>query len=69
MTSFIIFLRRRFKKMINRYALRVSPCIMSRLIFIGGIIPKLFSANNVVWFLYMCPIISTTFKRGSLGLP
>lgn len=40
MLSFSSHLRRGSRKMINRYGLSVSPCIVPLLIFIGSIVPK-----------------------------
>ena len=40
MLSFSSHLSRGSRKMINRYGLSVSPCIVPRLILIGGVVPK-----------------------------
>ena len=40
MLSFLNYLRRDSKKIINKYGLRVSSCIVPRLISIGSVIPK-----------------------------
>ena len=45
--------------MINRYGQSVSPCMVPWLIFIGGVVPKVLSAKDVVEFLYVLPTIST----------
>ena len=47
------------KKMRNRYGLRVSPCMVPRLIFIWGVVPKMLPVKDVVEFSYMLPTIST----------
>ena len=40
MSSFSSHLRSGSRKIINRYGLRVSPCIVPRLISIGSVVPK-----------------------------
>ena len=63
MLYFSSHLRSSSKNMINRYGLRVSPCMLLRLIVIGGVVLKWFPVMVVVDFLYMSPTISTPFAR------
>ena len=63
--SFSSHLRSGSKNMINRYGLRVSPCMVPRLISIMGIDSKWFPVKDVVEFLYMFPTISIASMRYS----
>ena len=47
------------KNIMNRYGLKVSPCMVPQLIVIGCVVPKLLPVKDVVEFLYMFPTIST----------
>lgn len=51
-----------YRNMINKYELRVSLCMVPRLIVIGCVVPKWLPVKDVVEFLYMFPTISTTSK-------
>ena len=51
--SFSSHLRSGSRNIINRYGLRVSPCMIPRLIFIGNVDPKWFLMKDVVEF-YIC---------------
>lgn len=62
MSYFFSHLRSGSKNMINRYGLRVSPCMVPRLFVIGGVVPKWFPVMAVVEFLYMLPTISVASK-------
>ena len=53
------------KNMINKYGLRISPCMVLRLISIRGLVPKIVLVKDVVEFLYMLLTISTA----SMGKP
>ena len=63
--SFSSHLRSGSKNIINRYGLRVSPCMVPRLIVIGGVIPNWSPVKVVREFLYIFPTISTA----SVGKP
>ena len=41
----------------------MTPCMVPRFIFIGGVVPKVLPAKKVVEFLYMLPTISTSSMR------
>ena len=56
--SFSSHLRSGFKNMINKYGLRMSPCMVPRLIEIGGVVPKCDPVKVVMESLYMSPTIS-----------
>lgn len=69
MLSFSRHLRRGYRKMINRYGLRVCHCIVPKLIYIGSVVPNWLPLKDVVEFLYMFPTISTTsrgYSRSSM---
>ena len=51
--SFSSHLRSGSRNIINRYGLRVSPCMVPRLIFIGNVDLKWFLMKDVVEF-YIC---------------
>ena len=50
--------------MMNRYGMRVSPCMVPRLVVIGGVVPKWFPVKVVMKFLYLFPTISIA-SRGN----
>ena len=59
MSSFFIHLKSDFKNMMNMQGLRVSSCMVSRLLSIGGVVPKWFLVKDEVESLYMFPTISS----------
>lgn len=56
--SFFNHLSSDSRKIMKRYGLKVSPCIIPRLILIGCMVPKWLPVKDVVEFLYMLPTIS-----------
>ena len=50
------------RNIMNRCGLRVSSCIVPRLILIGGVVSKWVPVKDVVEWLYMLPTISTASK-------
>ena len=56
--SFSSHLRSGSRNMMNRYGLRVSPCMVPRLICIGGVVSKVITGKDVVEFVYMFPTTS-----------
>lgn len=46
---------------IKRYGLRVSLCMVPRLILIGGVVPKWLPVKDVVEFWYIFPTILTAY--------
>ena len=55
-------LRRGPRNIMNRYWLRVSPCMVPQLISIEIVIPKWSPMKDVVEFLYMFSTISTVSR-------
>ena len=66
MVSHIIFLshlKKDSRKMINRYVLKVSSCIVPQLISMGSVVPKWLLVKDVVEFLYIFSIISIASRE------
>lgn len=64
MLSFSNHLKSCSKNLMNRYKLRVSSCMVSRLISTVDVVPKLFPMKDVVEFLYIFSNILTA-SRGN----
>ena len=65
MLSFSNHLKSDSRNIINRYGLKVSPCMVPQLISIGGVIPKSFPVKDVVKFWYIFSTISTASRGKS----